>query len=96
MKVFYSKWCKWINHFFAGESVGIKVNEDIGHYIQNQKGPRKGDPLSPMVFNVVADMLAILVAPAKEDDQMEVFIPHLVDGGVSLFQYTNGTIIFMA
>ena len=76
--------------------MGIEVNEDIGHYIQNQKDLRQGDPLSPMGFNVVADMLAILVAPAKEDDQMEVFIPHLVDRGVSIFQYTNGTIIFMA
>ena len=76
--------------------MGIKVNQDIGHYIQNQKGLRQGDPLSPMGFNVLADMLAILVAPAKEDDQMEGLIPHFVDGGVSIFQYTNDTIIFMA
>jgi hypothetical protein len=77
-------------------SVGIKVNDDIGHYFQTQKGLRQGDPLSPILFNIIADMLAILIARAKEDDQVEGLIPHLVDGGVSILQYADDTIIFMA
>jgi hypothetical protein len=43
------------------------------------------DPLSPILFNLVADMLAILIARAKGDDQLDDLIPHLVDGGVSIF-----------
>jgi hypothetical protein len=53
-----------------GGSVGIKVNDDIGHYFQTLKGLRLGDPLSPMLFNIAADMLAILIARAKEDGQV--------------------------
>jgi hypothetical protein len=62
-------------------SVGIKVNNDISHYFQTWKGLRQGDPLPPIIFNIVADMLAILIARAKEDGQVEGLIPHLVDGG---------------
>ena len=78
--------------FVQGGSVGIRVNDDIGHYFQTKKGLRQGDPLSPMLFNIVADMLAILIARAKEDDQIEGLIPHLVEGGLSILQYADDTI----
>jgi hypothetical protein len=58
MKGFYPKWCKWVDDFVSRGSLGIKVNDDIGHYFQNQKGRRQGGPLSHMLFNLVADMLA--------------------------------------
>jgi hypothetical protein len=60
------------------------VNDDIGHYFQTLKGLRKGDPLSPILFNIVAGMLAIMIARAKEDSQVEGLIPHLVEGGYLL------------
>jgi hypothetical protein len=63
-------------------SVGIRVNDDIGHYFQSKKGLRQGDPLSPILFNIITDMLAILITRAKEDGQVAGRIPHLVDGGI--------------
>jgi hypothetical protein len=48
-----------------------------------------------MLFNIVADTLAILIARAKEDGQVGGLIPHLVEGGVSILQYADDTIIFM-
>jgi retron-type reverse transcriptase len=50
--------------------VGIRVNDDIGHNFQKKKGLRQGDPLSPILFNIVADMLGILIARAKEDGKV--------------------------
>jgi hypothetical protein len=80
MKGFDPKWCRGIKDFVSKGSVGIKVNDAIGHYFQTQKGLRQGYPLSPLLFNIVADMLAILIVRAKEDGQVEGLIPHLVDG----------------
>ena len=47
---------------------------------KQKKGLRQGDPLSPILFNIVADMLAILIERAKSEGQIEGVIPHLVDG----------------
>ena len=96
MKGFDPKWCHWINQFVSRGSVGIKVNDDLGHYFQTKKGLRQGDPLSPIMFNIVADMLATIIARAKEDGQVEGLIPHLVEGGVSILQYADDTILFMS
>ena len=46
-------------------SVGVKVNDDIGKKFQTKKGLRQGDQLSPLLFNLVADMLAVMIARAK-------------------------------
>src|SRR3954469_9235414 len=51
--------------------------------------------MSPMLFNIVADMLAIPIERAKQDDQIAGVVPHLVDGGLSILQYADDTILFM-
>ena len=79
----------------SGGSVAIKVNDDVGHYFQTKKGLRQGDPLSPMLFNIVVGMLAILIERAKLDGQIAGVVPHLVDGGLSILQYADDTILFM-
>jgi hypothetical protein len=84
-----------INSFLSGGSVAIKVNDNIGKYFQTLKGLRQGDPLSPMLFNIVADMLVIMIKRAKHDGLIEGVIPHLVDGGLSILQYADDTILFM-
>ena len=56
-------------------SVAIKVNDDVGHYFQMRKGVRQGDPLSPILFNIVVDMLAILIERAKENQQFKGVVP---------------------
>ena len=89
MKGFPEKWCSWIQSFVSKGSVGVKVNDDIGKIFQTKKGLRQGDPLSPLMFNLVADMLAILIARAREDGQISGLIPHLIDDGLSVLQFCS-------
>jgi hypothetical protein len=51
--------------------------------------------LSPLLFNLVADMLSTFINRAKEDRQISGLVPHLVDGGISILQYVDDTILFM-
>jgi hypothetical protein len=95
MKDFSAEWHSLINSFMSGGSVAIKGNDDVDKYFQTLKGLRQGDPLSPMLFNIVADMLAIMIERAKNDGLIEGVIPYLVDGGLSILQYTDDTILFM-
>jgi hypothetical protein len=66
MKGFDPKWCHWVQEYLSRGSVGIRLNDDIGHYFQTQKDLRQGDPLSPILLNIVANMLAIIINRAKE------------------------------
>jgi hypothetical protein len=95
MKGFSDEWRALIHSFVLGGSVAIKVNDDIGHYFQTIKGLRQGDPLSPMLFNIVADMLAVMIERVKSDGQIEGVIPHLIDGGLLILQYADDTTLFM-
>jgi hypothetical protein len=49
----------------TGDSVRIKVNDEVGHYFQTKRGLRQGNPISSILFNIVADMLAILIKRVK-------------------------------
>ena len=95
MKGFSPLWCAWIDQVVTRGSVGIKVNDDIGHFFQTKKGLRQGDPLSPILFNIVVDMLAMLIQRAKDDGQFKGVVPHLVEDGLSILQYADDTILFM-
>jgi len=96
MKGFSEKWCHWIQSFTEGGNANIKVNDQLGFYFQTKKGLRQADPLSPILFNIVVDMLAILIARAKADGQVEGVIPNLIEDGLSILQYPDDTIIFMS
>ena len=95
MKGFSSTWCEWISKVTSRGSVAVKVNDNIGHYFQTRKGVWRGDLLSPILFNIVVDMLAILIARAKEVEQIQGVVPHLVDKELSVLQYADDIVIFM-
>jgi hypothetical protein len=50
--------------------------------------------LSPLLFNIVVDMLTILIKRAKAEGEIDRVVPHLVDDGLSELQYVD-TIIFL-
>ena len=52
--------------------------------------------MSPILFNIVVDMLAILIARAKEAGQVGGAIPNLIQYGMSILQYADDIIIFMS
>jgi hypothetical protein len=47
--------------------------------------------LSPILFNLVPDMLTVLISRAKEEGQITGLVPHIN----SILQYTDDTILFM-
>ncbi|WVZ53042.1 hypothetical protein U9M48_004033 [Paspalum notatum var. saurae] len=95
MKGFSPKLISWVKSFIMGGSVAVNVNDDVGKFFQTKKGLWQGDPLSPLLFNIVADMLVILINRAKEHGQVSGVMPHLIDGGLSILQYADDTIIFI-
>jgi hypothetical protein len=55
------------------------VNDSVGHYFQTKKGVRQDDPSSPILFDIVVDVLAILIARAKDNSLFRGLVSNTVD-----------------
>jgi hypothetical protein len=49
-----------------------------------KKGVRQRDLLSLILFNLIVDMLTILINRSKEQDSFKGVVLHLVDEGLSI------------
>ena len=58
-------------------------------------GVRKGDPLSPQLFNFVAEGLSAILTAACVAGHIYGVVPHLSPGGISHLQYVDDTIILI-
>jgi hypothetical protein len=73
--------------------VRIKINDQTGENFVTKKELRQRDPLSPILFNIIVDMLTIIIKRAKLNGQIDGVVPHLVDNGLSILQYADDTLI---
>jgi hypothetical protein len=80
-KYFSEVWCSWISKILQNGTVAVKINNSNGAYFQTYKGVRQGDPLSPLLFNIVADCLTRLVIRAQQNNMVTGLIDHLIPRG---------------
>jgi hypothetical protein len=78
-----------------GGRVAVKVNDQVGPYFTTHAGVRQGDPLSPLLFDIVRDGLAMMIKKAKHEGLINGLVTHLVDEGVSILQYADDTILLL-
>lgn len=62
----------------AGGHTAVAVNGSISKYFANGRGLRQGDPISPLLFNFVADALSCLLERAAVAGHISPVISHLL------------------
>ena len=91
---FCAKWIHWIAGYLKSASVSILVNGSPSSEFIPQRGLRQGDPLSPMLFNIVAEGLNGLMTNALEKRLFRGFLSGTNKVEISLLQYVDDTIFF--
>jgi hypothetical protein len=79
----------------TGGQTAISINGEIGPYFRNKRGVRQGDPISPLIFNFIADALSIMLDHASSAGHIKGVVSHLVDNGVTHVQYADDTILLI-
>ncbi|CAL5388524.1 unnamed protein product [Camellia sinensis] len=91
---FGEKWVGWIWSCISTSRISVLVNGSPTAEFSPQKGLRQGDPLSPFLFNIVAEGLNILLERAKEKGMIRGASVGHQELKISHLQFADDTIIF--
>ncbi|RVW87835.1 putative ribonuclease H protein [Vitis vinifera] len=75
-------------------SYAVLVNGNAKGWVKASRGLRQGDPLSPFLFNIVADVLSRMLLKAEERNVLEGFRVGRNRTRVSHLQFVDDTIFF--
>ncbi|CAO2043009.1 unnamed protein product [Urochloa humidicola] len=87
---FPDKWCKWMDHILTTSKLAVLVNSAPGPWFTCKRGVRQGDPLSPYLFLLVADVLQQLI---KQDGR--ICHPAAADRPCPVLQYADDTLLLL-
>ena len=89
-----SKWIQWIEGCLKSASILVLVNGSPSFEFIPQRGLRQGDPLAPLLFDIVAEALNGLVREAVEKNLFRGFPVGSNNVEISILQYADDTIFF--
>jgi hypothetical protein len=91
---FPSRWINWLSSILSSGTSSVIVNGVPGRKFKCKRGVRQGDPLSPLIFVLAAELLQILVNKASSQGLLQLPIPQ-PDGDFPIVQYADDTILIM-
>jgi hypothetical protein len=65
-RVLGDTFCDWVMKVVRGGRVAVKLNDTDGQYFPTYVGVRQSDPLSPLLFDIVGDGLAMMMKNAQK------------------------------
>jgi hypothetical protein len=92
---FSATWCDWIRRIMSSGTSSILLNGVPGQSFHCKRGVRQGDPLSPLLFVMAADLLQCVVNKAHSQGLFSLPIPNNASCDFPIIQYADDTILIM-
>ncbi|XP_068639159.1 uncharacterized protein [Aristolochia californica] len=90
---FSERWRFWIQNCVGSASYSLLLNGSVCGYFKGTRGIRQGDPLSPLLFNIVAEFLSAMFYSAVDLGWLPPTSLHRAFN-IPILQYADNTIIF--
>jgi hypothetical protein len=94
LRGFSEKWIGWIKSVIFGGSVSVVVNGEESNTFKSGKGLRQGDPLSPLLFNLVGDALTKMLSRGARAHMISDLLTQFRSGSIIFLQYADDTLLF--
>jgi hypothetical protein len=72
---FHDVLIEWMKCLVVNCSIGVNLTGEESSYFKPGKGLRQGDPISPILFNLVIDVLTRMLMKASEAGQIQGLAP---------------------
>ena len=91
---FCERWRKWIHGCMTSASISILINGSPTKEFTPERGLRQGDPLAPLLFNLVAEGLTGLMRNATSKNMFSNYQVGSHKEDVNILQYADDTLFF--
>ena len=90
----YGRWRKWINGCLSIATISILINGSPSKEFAPKRGLRQGDPLAPLLFNIVVEGLTGLMRSAVSKNLFRSYQVGSLKEEVNILQYADDTLFF--
>jgi hypothetical protein len=94
-KGFPDRWIKWVQDLFCSATSSVLLNGTAGKDFPCKRGVRQGDPLSPLLFAITADLIQSVINHEYAQGTLIPPFPQNPSTPFPIVQYADDTIIGM-